>query len=284
MDGVYRDTQDRLRESMKHAYIAHDLLWAIYKPDSILITICPVANAWKAVRFVSGKYGSNAFKLQCRFRDFKEDKLGEASLELQIPAFDGQKPIVDLEYLPLQYHPKALNIRGDLLRRGAKFLALRGIHHKYFSGVAKPMLTGDPDILMEGKIMVDPAQYYTDYSYPHPFEADHRTYGTPSIYLDHPHQFERLEVKKGSEFDDLDNEYVYVCALNGTPDDIPGTLISTQESAQDGAIDGTPEETQLLLYPPAIIGYALEGGNWCWSPYTSWLEQADVIVPRQIPC
>ena len=256
MDGVYRNTQDRLRELMKHPYIGYDLLWAFFKPGYMLITRCPDTNAWRAVQYVSGKYGSNAFKLQCRFHEFKEDELGEASLELRIPAFDGQRPIRDLEVSPPQYHPNTGGIWEALMSRGAKFLALQGAHHKYFSGVAKPMLTDDPDIRMKGKIIVDPTAYYTERSYPYPFEADHRTNGTRSIDWNCLYQFRGYDVAGGSDFNDLDPEYVNVRTLNGTP-------ISTQDGAQDGTLEPTLEKNRLLLCPPTIIGYALEHETWC---------------------
>ena len=152
----------------------------------------------------------------------------EVSLKFQIPTFDEQQLVVDLECFSLQYHSKALNIRKDLLRREAKFLALQEIHHKYFSGVTKSTQTNDADIRINDKIIVDSAQYYSEYQYSHRFEVDRRTYDDRNAYLNHPYRFDEFKIMNGNASNDLNNEYVNVCAFNDTSDDTVDASISTQ--------------------------------------------------------
>tara|TARA_R110002003_G_scaffold27_17_gene1466 strand:- start:1078 stop:2112 length:1035 start_codon:yes stop_codon:yes gene_type:complete len=57
--------------------------------------------------------------------------------EVTIMEYDGFKRFKDLSAYPLKYHPEYHSIRQTLLERGNKYLALRGVHQRYYSGTSR---------------------------------------------------------------------------------------------------------------------------------------------------
>lgn len=83
--------------------------------------------------------------------------LGETPVGIEIDRFRGAKRIESLAAYPLQYHPEAAEMRGQLMACGRKFASLMGIHHQQYEGKAFYM-DDEGDIVrrhVKGRVMVD---------------------------------------------------------------------------------------------------------------------------------
>ena len=155
--------------------ITFDLLWVLFKPDSIVYGKCYGTEKPRGIIFDSGMVkkldcGTEYFHIQGRYLDFNGKDFGEASTVLGITKFSGAKRIDSLEALPLQYHPRKEAIRHELIGCGRKFQALMGSHHREHSGTA--FLHGKTGITrasIRGRIVVDASFFYEmnpDYTKP----------------------------------------------------------------------------------------------------------------------
>lgn len=76
---------------------------------------------------------------------------------IEIDRFRGAKRIKTLSAYPLQYHPEATEVRGQLIACGRKLAFLIGIHHQQYKGKAF-YIDDEGDIVrrhVKGRVMVD---------------------------------------------------------------------------------------------------------------------------------
>lgn len=71
--------------------------------------------------------------------DCDGDDFGYAKQSRTITRYDGYKPLHLLDVTPLAHHPEKERIRTALVARGRKFVALFGIHHRWYDGVEKAL-------------------------------------------------------------------------------------------------------------------------------------------------
>ena len=139
----YKDTTRIVQELLSECQISYEFLWALFKPDDTLHTLCTKTKEPQAVRFCQSKPMDDSrpvhsFTLDCRYIDYNGYFEGEASIELQIQPFSGVRKIQDLNVFPLSYHPQQATLRDCLKKRGEKFLTLRGSHHRFYRGLGIP--------------------------------------------------------------------------------------------------------------------------------------------------
>ena len=124
------------------------------------------------IRYIFDEYEFNAFIIQCRFRDCKDNKMKKISLKFQISFFRKKQFIRDFFCFFLKYHSNVVNIHENLKRREKNFLNFQKIHYKYYNDMTKSMQTNS-NIRINDKIIVNFAKYYIDRRYSHSFEIDH---------------------------------------------------------------------------------------------------------------
>jgi hypothetical protein len=93
------------------------LLWALFKANDNVVTICPGSRKPRCLRYELGEekktsQGVKYFELQCRYLDFDGKVFGEVMDRLPIEKFHGAKRIDALEAFPLVYHPSREGLRG----------------------------------------------------------------------------------------------------------------------------------------------------------------------------
>ena len=64
---------------------------------------------------------------------------------VEISHYDDYKPLNELKIFPLEYHHRQESIKASILRRGKKYVSLRGIHHCSYEGLAD-VFESDKDI------------------------------------------------------------------------------------------------------------------------------------------
>jgi hypothetical protein len=121
--------------------ITYDLLWALFKANSHVFTICRGSSKPRYVRYDFGEgkktaQGVKYFELQCRSLDFDSNVFGEVMNRLSIEKFHDAKRIDTLETFPLVYHPSREKVKKHLKERGQKFKDMLNSHHVYYQGNA----------------------------------------------------------------------------------------------------------------------------------------------------
>ena len=157
---TYASTRSRLASYLRDRKITYELLWALFKPNTIVYTTILDAEKPACFAYNSSKErttnGVTYFHVDCRYLDFNGQVFGEASTALGIRTFQGAKRIDRLEAFPLEFHQQQNEMREHLLKCGRRFISLMGQHHVQYQGNA--FFIEDGDYIQEpvdSRIMVD---------------------------------------------------------------------------------------------------------------------------------
>ena len=164
LDKDYAETKKTLYPMLERNMISFDLLWALFKPNSIAYTTTygdtdhprafKIDYATKESHFMKGTW----YNIEGKYLEYDGKSFGMGNLAVQVPSFQGVRRISSLECYPLQYHKDADSLKAELIERGKKFVALEGVQYKYHKGMAftkrkRQILK----ININGRIMCDPA-------------------------------------------------------------------------------------------------------------------------------
>lgn len=158
----YASLSEQINDLLQHGEITYDLLWFLFKPNEIVYTTCDGTGKPRCLRFGIGEEKSTlfgpVFNLGCQYLDSDGEKVGFASIDLNIPKFTGVKRIASLPCFPLQYHPQKGQVTAELIACGKKFYSLRGSHHCHCKGKAFVM---QDDVKVkrniDSRVMIDAA-------------------------------------------------------------------------------------------------------------------------------
>jgi hypothetical protein len=162
VESTYNPIQQHLSELFTRQEITYDLLWALFRPNTEAYTACAGTGAPRCVLYnhceeKQRRDGSRYLHVNARYLDTDGTVLGETTVGIEIDHFRGAKRIERLSVYPLQYHPEAAEIRGQLIACGRKFASLMGIHHRQYEGKAF-YIDDEGDIVrrnVRGRVMVD---------------------------------------------------------------------------------------------------------------------------------
>jgi hypothetical protein len=240
---AYASTTQRLAPLLHNGEITYDLLWALFKPNSVIYTTCPGTRKPRCIKYDFGEEktvnDTEFFHIDGRCWDFNGEMLGETNLEAGITKFRGAKRINTLALFPLEYHSDKDKVKAELTKCGRKFISLKGTHHLQYKGIAFQMEKGRPKaISVNGKIMVD-AQL---------FQKMNPNYARPSINIPQ----ERLE-DSGLSFWQVDEFEI-------------SDLVKINKVDPEEANDN-----DLLLCSPTVLGFSLNDKLWCKYPSSLFL-------------
>ena len=158
---TYASTTKRLTALLEGKEITYDLLWSLFKPNTVVYTTCYGTHKPRCVSYRFGEErtmddGTDYFHLECYCLDFDGKTFGEATVELGISKFRGTKQIDSLGVFPLEYHPNRSEVQAYLVECGRKFVSLMGVHHRQYRGDAFYIRKGKPvRVPVNGRIMID---------------------------------------------------------------------------------------------------------------------------------
>lgn len=142
----YAETLSAVKHLVSHGEITFDYLYAIFVPQSILITECSVTGEPRAFRLVSHSRAAVGSKIVMQLTvesvDFTDEgvkdgsEVGQVTDTIAIDFFKGIVKITDLDAFPLGFHPQQRHLREKLLDRGHRWLGLVGIHHLQYNSLA----------------------------------------------------------------------------------------------------------------------------------------------------
>ncbi|KAL5313337.1 hypothetical protein ACEPPN_019070 [Leptodophora sp. 'Broadleaf-Isolate-01'] len=120
---AYASTTEHLGPLLEKHQITYDLLWTLFKPNTLAHTKCFGTGQLRCVKYEFGEEktangGIKYFYVKARYLDFDGKVFGETSSEHTIEIFRGAKQITALEIFPLKYHRNERQ----------KFLSLMDVH------------------------------------------------------------------------------------------------------------------------------------------------------------
>ena len=161
----YAPTARRLYPLLAHHEITFDLLWALFLPNTLVYTVCAGSNEPRCLKLDWAEQKETMdrgrfFQLDCHYVDYDGKTFGEANAVLEIDEFRGVKRIDSLGVFPLAYHEEEETVREKLIQRGRKFGSLKGMHYKFYKGIAFfRRKRGVVRVNVNGRIMIDPSTF-----------------------------------------------------------------------------------------------------------------------------
>ncbi|ESZ89834.1 AAA family ATPase [Sclerotinia borealis F-4128] len=164
LDRDYASTKKTLYPMLETGIITFDLLWALYKPNTLAYTTTygtvdeprafKIELAEKNVSFMRGSW----YNIEGKYLEYDGKTWGMGTMDCDVPAFKGARKITSLNCYPLKYHKNEAKLRTELIERGKKFVALQGVHYKSHKGMAYyKKRKAIVKVNIDGRVMVDPA-------------------------------------------------------------------------------------------------------------------------------
>ena len=164
LDKDYAETKKTLYPMLENKTISFDLLWALFKPNTVAYTTTygdveqprafKIEYANKESHFMKGTW----YSVEGRYLEYDGKSFGMGTMSVQVPQFQGVRRISTLDCYPLQYHKDPQAMRQKLVERGKQFISLEGMHYKYHKGMAYTKRKRQIlKININGRIMCDPA-------------------------------------------------------------------------------------------------------------------------------
>jgi hypothetical protein len=162
---AYASTTKRLGPLLEKHQITYELLWTLFKPNTLAYTKCFGTSQPRCVKYEFGerkktKDGIEYFHIKARYLDFDGKVLGETSSEHTIEKFHRAKAITALELFPLKYYPGEEYIRAQLSEHGRKFLSMIDIYLCEYEGKVFYIEKGRVvEIFIKSRVVVDAAYF-----------------------------------------------------------------------------------------------------------------------------
>ena len=164
LDKDYAETKKTLYPLLEANTITFDLLWALFKSNEI--AYCPtysnpdeprafkIEYANKESSFMKGQW----YSIEGRYLEYDGKSFGMGTMSVEVEQFKGPRKISSLACYPLRYHKDAESMKQQLIERGKKFVALKGMNYRFHKGMGfykkKRQII---KVNINGRVMVDPA-------------------------------------------------------------------------------------------------------------------------------
>ncbi|PYH48889.1 ATP-binding protein [Aspergillus saccharolyticus JOP 1030-1] len=164
LDTDYAETKKTLYPLLDANMITFDLLWAIFKPNTIAYSSTygnvdeprafKIEYATKESSFMKGQW----YSIEGRYLEYDGKSFGMGTMAADVESFKGARKITSLSCYPLKYHREAEAIKIKLIERGKKFVALRGMNYRFHKGMGfYKKKRSVIKVNINGRVMIDPA-------------------------------------------------------------------------------------------------------------------------------
>lgn len=142
IDKDYDQIKKSLYPMLEHGLITFDLLWALWKPNTLAYTttygshdeprVFKVDTAEKHYHLSKGEF----YYVDGKYFEYDGKQFGHGHMVEEIGEFRGAKKITSFSCYPLSYHKHEEKVRRDLIERGKKFVTLSGVNYRSHHGMA----------------------------------------------------------------------------------------------------------------------------------------------------
>ncbi|OHE94889.1 ATPase [Colletotrichum orchidophilum] len=154
LDDMLGETREKKRKLQASGLINFKMAWTYFPRDSVVYSsarntelLCKVEDTAYA-RTEEGVF----LNINCKILNFNGESFVWADQQLQIPKFEGNRPILDLTHYPVQFHLNKEEILQKTLARGKKVLDLQGLSYCTYNGIAVGPKSKHN---VEGRILID---------------------------------------------------------------------------------------------------------------------------------
>lgn len=291
LDKDYADTKKTLYPMLENNTITFDLLWALYKPNTIAYcstygdTDQPRAFkidfATKESHFMKGTW----YSIEGKYLEYDGKAFGMGAMHTDVTSFQGARKISSLDCFPLQYHRDAEKLRAKLIERGKKFVALKGMNYRCHTGMAYTKRKRQIlKININGRIMVDPAIHRRinpnypistvkpkeDNEYPDPDESEESCgcedssdddadgdQNTPSSSEENRKQRKKFKIVRDEE-----GRHHLVDIESGDEAEGEDEVEKEKLDGRKDEISETFNDEELLIASPVVLGFAFSEKLW----------------------
>ena len=163
----FSKTKKTLYPLLENNSITFDLLWALFKPDTIVHTAthgyAREARCYKAEQVEKQCHVLKGcwYEVQGRYLEYDGKDFGWADHQVDITEFRGARKINSLACYPIQYHKSEAELRHTLVDRGRKFTSMVGQNYRTHKGMAFMVKRKQQTlrINIDGRIMIDPGTF-----------------------------------------------------------------------------------------------------------------------------
>ncbi|KAK3630139.1 hypothetical protein LTR56_017032 [Elasticomyces elasticus] len=167
VDKDFKDAKKRIYPLLESGSIEFDLLWALFKPNDIVVFSTygvwdePRCFRVSSVTQCETKKRGKWYSVEGRYLEYDGKEFGWAELEIEIKQFKGPRAIASLSIYPLKYHKDRDSVMDKIITRGKRFIALDRMQYKYHHGIAfyKDPKKGVARFNVNGRIMIDSATF-----------------------------------------------------------------------------------------------------------------------------
>ncbi|CAI6334154.1 unnamed protein product [Periconia digitata] len=166
IDEDYKETRKTLKPMLKAGTITYNLIWALFKPNTIIYT--PTYGNKDDPRCFKVDYcyeeedwfGNKKWNIEGRYLEYDGKVFGLGDHFVQILFFKGPRRISNVGAYPLSYHKNPEALREQLVERGKKFVSLQGMNYRFQKGLAyRKVKRVVMKFNINGRVMVDPALF-----------------------------------------------------------------------------------------------------------------------------
>ncbi|KAF1968576.1 hypothetical protein BU23DRAFT_479942 [Bimuria novae-zelandiae CBS 107.79] len=165
IDEDYEQTRKKLKSMLKAGTITYDLVWALFKPNTIAYT--PTYGNKDDPRCFKVDYcyeqenwmtDEKNWMIEGRYLEYDGKVFGFGEHYVAIRQFRGSRKIANLSAYPLEFHEDPEKLTELLIERGKKFVSLRGMKYMRHDGLGyvKHKNTVRKNHI-NGRVMIDPA-------------------------------------------------------------------------------------------------------------------------------
>ncbi|KAK8104977.1 ATPase family AAA domain-containing protein 3A-like [Apiospora kogelbergensis] len=166
LDKDYAHIKKSLYPLLENGLITFDLLWALWKPNTLVFTTTygtPEEHRVFKAEFAEKRYSmlkGETYYIEGKYFEYDGKNFGFGVMAEEMAEFQGSRRIDSLACYPLCYHKNEAQVRRDLVERGKKFASLGGMLFRSHQGLAyykkkKSVVR----VEVNSRIMVDPASH-----------------------------------------------------------------------------------------------------------------------------
>jgi hypothetical protein len=159
MDEMFGDLRSRKRHLQASGLVNFKLAWTYFPRGTIVYSYGRNSELLCKVEDTEYKKKTHGIVLSItgKVMTFNGDSFVWQDSELEMPAFEGNKPVKDLLHYPLEFNPEKEDVKKRMLERGKKVLDLQGLTYCTYNGIA--LYQESKDKLekhnVEGRILID---------------------------------------------------------------------------------------------------------------------------------
>lgn len=137
MGDVFGESRIRVRQLQASGLMSFELSWTFFPKDAVVYswaTNCELLS--KVVDTLYKEVNKILFLvIKCRVIVFDGENFSWKDQELEIPHFEGNRPISELPHYPLAFHADPEGVKARLSARGKKVLDFQGLTYCNYTGV-----------------------------------------------------------------------------------------------------------------------------------------------------